>query len=217
MRALVLTDGGARFVTDSPRPLRGSQGPADTLGARREGWTGSRDRSVASTGQRTPYNLFVIRTLTTWELWLLGSFVLVVGRELVSLLLARRRGLTQNVSRVVTFSLLLALAVLYGVVELPWLQFDEGAVGMNALRRLPTANWGYLVLGVMIALVLAYEASALVEARRAGLTREVFRLVALFSAGVLLLVLLGISQAKWGLYLEELDSVYSESLLPDGG
>ena len=74
-----------------------------------------------------------------------------------------------------------------------------------------------LVLGVMIALVLAYEASALVQARSAGLTREVYRLVALFSAGVLLLVLLGISQAKWGLYLGQLEATYSESLLPDGG
>ena len=166
---------------------------------------------------RAPYNLFVIRTFTTWELWLLGAFALVVGRELISLLLARRKGLTQNVSRVVTFSVLLVLAAIYVVIELRWLRFDEDAAGMDALRRLPTANWGYLVLGVMIALVLAYEASALVQARSAGLTREVYRLVALFSAGVLLLVLLGISQAKWGLYLGQLEATYSESLLPDGG
>ena len=156
----------------------------------------------------------MIRTLATWELLLLGAFVLVVGEELVALLMARRRGLTRNVSRVVTFSSLLALATIYALLEVQWVRFDENAVGMEALRRLPTANWGYLVLGVMIALVLAYEVSALVQARKAGLTSTVSRLLALLIAVVLLLVLLGISQMKWNLYLDRLDSIYSESLLP---
>jgi hypothetical protein len=154
----------------------------------------------------------VIRTLATWDLWLLVAFVLIVGRELVALLLARRQGLTRNVSRVVTFSILLILAVLFGVIELRWLRIGESAAGLDALERLPTANWGYLVLGVMIAVVLAYEASALVQARTAGQTRAVLRLVALLVATVLLLVLLGISQAKWGLYLEQLESTYRDSI-----
>ena len=154
----------------------------------------------------------MIRTLAIWEILLLGAFVLVVGEELVALLIARRRGLTRNVSRVVTFSLLLALALVYAALELVWLRFDEGAAGMEALRRLPTANWSYLILGVMIALVLAYEVSALVQARIAGLTSTVSRLLALLICVVLLLVLLGISQAKWNLYLGRLEAVYSEGL-----
>ena len=156
----------------------------------------------------------MIHTLATWELWLLGAFVLVVGEELVALLVARRRGLTRNVSRVVTFSLLLLLAAVYALLEVRWLRFDEGADGLEALRRLPTANWGYLLLGVMIALVLAYEVSALVQARIAGLTSTVSRLAALLIAVVLLLVLLGISQAKWDLYLDGLEAAYSESVRP---
>ncbi len=158
----------------------------------------------------------MIRTLATWELLLLGAFVLVVAEELAALLMARRRGLTRNVSRVVTFSSLLVLAAIYAVLELRWVRFDEAADGMEALRRLPTANWGYLVLGLMIAVVLSYEVSALVQARKAGLTSTVSRLLALLIAMVLLLVLLGISQAKWNLYLERLDAIYSESLLPAG-
>ncbi len=159
----------------------------------------------------------MIRTLATWELWLLAAFVLVVGEELVALLVARGRGRTRNVSRVVTFSALLLLAGIYAFLELRWLRFDEAADGMAALRRLPTANWGYLVLGVMIALVLAYEVSALVQARIAGLTSTVSRLMALLIAVVLLLVLLGISQVKWDLYLDQLESIYAHGLLPDGG
>ena len=157
----------------------------------------------------------MIRTFATWELLLLGAFVLVVAEELVALLVARRKGLTRNVSRVVTFSALLALAAVYALLELRWLRFDDSAgSGMEALRKLPSANWGYLVLGVMIALVLAYEVSALVQARIAGLTSTVSRLAALLIAVVLLLVLLGISKAKWNLYLERLDAIYAESLLP---
>ena len=158
----------------------------------------------------------MIRMLATWELLLLGAFVLVIGEQLVSLLLARRKGLTRNVSRVVTFSSLLALAAFYAVLELRWLRVGV-ANDLESLQRLPKANWGYLVLGVMIALVLAYEVSALVQARIAGLTKTVSRLMALLGAVVLLLVLLGISQAKWDIYLDQLDTIYSESLLPDGG
>jgi hypothetical protein len=154
----------------------------------------------------------MIRTFTVWEFWILAALVLVIGKELVDLLVARRRGLTRNVSRVVTFSALLVLAGLYGVFELRWLRFDEGVAAMEALRRLPTANWGYLVLGLMIAVVLAYEVSAMVHARGAGLTRNVSRLASLLIAVVLLLVLLGISQAKWGLYLDQLEAVYQDAI-----
>lgn len=158
----------------------------------------------------------MLRTLTVWELWLLGAFVLVVAEELVALLLAKRKGLTTNRSRVVTFSTLLVLAVVYGVMALPWLRVGEGGSGLAGLGDLPTANWGYLLLGVMIALVLAYEVSALVHARMLGLTRTVSRLAALLIAVLLLIVLIGISEAKWNLYLDRLEAVYSESLRQGG-
>ncbi len=154
----------------------------------------------------------MLRTLTIWELWLLGAFVLVIGEELVALLVARRRGLTSNLSRVVTFSGLLVLAAIYAALAVRWLVPDPSLDGIAELRRLPTANWGYLVLGLMIAVVLAYEVSALVQARLAGLTRNVSRLAALLIAVVLLLVLIGISEAKWDIYLDRLEAAYSESL-----
>ena len=153
----------------------------------------------------------MIQTLTGWELLLLGAFVLIMGEELVTLLVARRKGVTRNVSRVATYSSLIVLAAIYTLHELQWLRFDEAAGGMQPLRHLPTANWGFLVLGVMCAVVAGYG-STLIRARIAGLTRTVSRLVALAIAVVLLLVLLGISQVKWNLYLERLEAVYSESL-----
>ena len=158
----------------------------------------------------------MIRTLAICELLALGAFALVVGKELVGLLVARRKGLTRNVSRVVTFSALLVLAVFYGLYELRWLRLDETA-GPEALRTLPKANSGILVLGVMIALVLAYEVSALVQARIAGLTSSMSRLTALLIAVFLLLVLLGISQVRFDIYLDQLDAIYNKVLLPGGG
>ena len=158
----------------------------------------------------------MIRTLTIWELWLVAAFAVVVGRELAGLVVARRQGLTENVSRLVTFSSLLLLACVYGAIGVAWLRATAGSFDeLEGLRRVPTANWGYLVLGVMIALVLAYELSALVQARIAGLTRTVSRLLALLIAVLLLLVLLGISQTKWDLYLDRLEATYSDSLQPE--
>lgn len=158
----------------------------------------------------------MIRTLIYWEIWLLVAFALVVGQELVALLYARRKGLTQNVSRVASFSLLLALAAVYALLDFGWLRYDDGADSLEALRRLPTANWGYLVLGIMIAVVLTYEVTALLGARRAGLTKAVTRLASLLAAVFLLIVLMGINQAKWNLYLERLEATYLDAIQAAG-
>lgn len=144
--------------------------------------------------------------LSFWELGLLAAFAVVMGQELVALLIARRKGLTRNVSRVVTFSSLLGLAILYGLLS--W-RLLPPADSTEALHRLPSANWGYLVLGVMLTVVLAWELAALVQARIAGLTRNTTRFAALLIAAALLLVLLGISEVKFDLYL---DAVVSEAL-----
>ncbi len=152
------------------------------------------------------------RTLTLWELGLLVAFALIVGSQLGGLLMARRRGLTRNVTRVVNFSALLALAAVHLVLTLRWLQLADEVDPLVALRSLPAANWGYLLLVVMIILVLAYEAASHVLALRAGLTKNVSRLAALGVAAVILLALIGISDARWDLYLDEVEISFQQSL-----
>lgn len=161
---------------------------------------------------------WMIRTVTIWELWLLVALVLVVGRELVALLMARRKGLTRNVSRVVTFSSLLVLAAVYGTLAVSWFRVDANLGAREELHRLPMFNWGYPLLGVMIAVVLAYELAALVHARGSGMTSNVSRLASLSVSIVLLLVLLGISEVRWELYLvQRLESASSDSLSTGDG
>ncbi len=159
----------------------------------------------------------MIRTLTLWELGLVLAFALVILQQLGALLLARRKGLTRNVSRVVTFSASLALAVIYFGVTANWLRVLDAADPLTAMRRLPTGNWGYLVLVMMIGLVLAYEVASHVHALRAGLTSNLSRLMALGIAVLLLLVLLGMSDLKWELYLQQLEAVVQDSLAGGAG
>lgn len=147
-----------------------------------------------------------------WELGLVAALVLVIGDQLRALLTARRQGLTRNLSRVVTFSALLVLAALYGLVSLRWLGIVSVDDPLASLQRMPSANWGYLVSGLMIALLLAYEVAALVQARRTGLTTNFSRLVALGIAVVILFVLLGMSAVKWDVYLGQLEATFQDSL-----
>ncbi len=144
----------------------------------------------------------MIRIITIWELLVLSALVLLVGRELVALLQARRKGLTRNVSREVTFSTLLALAVGYGALAVRWLNVDVSIGTVEDLHRLPLANWGHLVLLVMIIVILTYELTALVYARGSGLTSNVTRLVSFSASILMLLVLLGMSEIRWDLYFE---------------
>ena len=53
---------------------------------------------------------------------------------------------------------------------------------------------------------------ALIRARMAGLTRNTTRLVAMLISAALLVVLFGISKAKWSFYLQRYEGSYSESV-----
>lgn len=154
----------------------------------------------------------MIRTFTWWEVGVATAIILLAAQQFLGLLIARRKGLTGNVSRLVTYGVLAGLGLLYAVLSVRFASTLEAADAMAGFRSLPTANWTYLVAAVMIGLVAAYEASSHVGAMRAGLTRNVSRLVSLAGIIVLLLVLIGISAAKWDLYLERLESTYREAV-----
>lgn len=154
----------------------------------------------------------MIQTFTWLEVGVAAAILLLAGNELIGLVLARRQGLTRNVSRLVTYSSLMVLGLVYGALSLRGSAAMTAADPLAGMRQAPTANWPYLVAAVMIAVVASYEVASHVGALRSGLTTNVSRLVSLAGVLVLLVVLLGISAAKWDLYLERLESTYLEAI-----
>ncbi len=78
-------------------------------------------------------------------------------------------------------------------------------------NQIPTANWPYLVLAVAIAMAVSWELISHLRALKAGLTCNISRIVSRGVMLILLAVMVGISEIRWQLYLEELKEFGSQA------
>ena len=134
-----------------------------------------------------------------WEFALaLGVFALALA-ELVGLLRARRAGLTDNVSRLVTHGLLAVLSIVYAGVAVWWSGTLGGTVSGMVGTRFGIANWGLLVLAALLVLVL-WELVAQILAMHMGFTRSVPRLVTHVSMATIVVLMFMMNLTRWQIY-----------------
>ncbi len=146
----------------------------------------------------------MIETLTWWEICFSIVIVILSAGEFVALWIARRRGLTRNVSRLVTNALLAAVAVAYAWLSLEFAEELAAVIPGTPFTQVPTANWPYLFLAVAIAAISSWELVSHLRAIKAGLTKNVSRILVRIVMLILLAGMLGISQMRWSLYIEHL-------------
>ena len=152
---------------------------------------------------------------TILEILLAAAVFLLAVVELRGVVRARRDGRSKNLSRVISHSAMLVLLVAYAAIAWSYLPLESAPGGIVTFNT-PTFNWTYLLIGVMLTLLAAWESLSLYRARRAGLTDNVSRLV---THGVMVLVLfamMGLSVRKWDRYLERLEATYAQSI-PENG
>lgn len=153
----------------------------------------------------------MLQSYTILEI-LLGLAVFVIAAsELQGVLTARREGRSRNVSRVVTHAVMIALLVPYVYFAYSYLPLETAGRGIETFGT-PTFNWTYLIIGLMLAFLAAWEALALLRARRQGLTRNSTRLVSHTVMFLVLLVMMGLSVRKWDRYLDRLEATYAKSI-----
>ena len=153
----------------------------------------------------------MIGSYTTLEVLLAAAVFLLALLELRGVVRARLDGRSRNLSRVISHAAMLVLLVAY--VAFAWsylpLETTESAI---VTFNTPTFNWTYLLLGVMLTFLAAWESLSLFRARRAGLTHNVSRLVTHGVMVLVLLVMMGLSVRKWDRYLDRLEASYEESI-----
>ncbi len=144
----------------------------------------------------------MIAIIGWWEFALaLGVLALAVA-ELVGLMTARRAGLTKNVSRLVTHGLMILLSAVYAWLAVWWTTILESAtVGLTG-SRFGIANWGFLVLAVLLGLVI-YELVAQIWAMHIGYTRSIPRLVTHVAMATIVTLMLMMNLTRWQVYRSE--------------
>lgn len=152
----------------------------------------------------------MIQTLTWWEIALAGAVLALSCAESAALWLARSQGRTRNVSRLITHGLVVVGAIVYAWLNISWSSSLESSEWLTSFHAAPTTNWPYLVVLVAIGLLVAHELITHLRAVKAGLTRNVSRIVSRMVALILLVVIVGINELKWQLYLEHLNRLSEE-------
>jgi len=154
----------------------------------------------------------MLRTLTHVEILVGLSFILLAAGEVLTLVRARRRGWTQNRSRLFTHGAMIAivLAILgYGHY---WLNLVSSGDFYGVVGEKPVLNWPIAMLGVAAFLLALFEVLAVYEARRSGRTDNLSRLFSHVVMLLLLLALAAISLQKWEIYLDGFQAVYERSI-----
>jgi len=153
----------------------------------------------------------MVGSYTMLEILLAAAVFLLASTELLGVLRARQDGRSQNVSRVFSHSAMLVLLVAYAAVAWSYLPLEEGGNDIHSFNT-PTLNWTYLIPGVLVAMLAAWESLSIYRARRAGLTDNRSRLVTHCVMVLVLVVMMGLSVRKWDRYLQRMEATYSQSI-----
>ena len=154
----------------------------------------------------------MFKVLTYWDIGLAVATALLALGKVRGLIVARRKGLTRNVSRLVTHSLIGLLMLVYARLGVGWLQTYNSLGAQPDLSGIYTMIWTYSILGMAIVLLVVLEISGHLRSLGAGLTRNVSRLITCLVMLVVMLVMLGVNVRRWDLFLDELEAPYHDMI-----
>ena len=154
----------------------------------------------------------MFEVLSYWDIGLAVATALLALGEVRALVVARRKGLTRNVSRLVTHGLIALLMLVYARLSLGWLQTYQSLGIQTDLTEVYIMIWTYSLLGLAIALLVGLEISSHLRALGGGLTRDVTRLTTRIVMLVVMLFMLTVNLAKWDIFLDELEASYRDSI-----
>ncbi|HVR29867.1 MAG TPA: hypothetical protein VMS86_10090 [Thermoanaerobaculia bacterium] len=153
----------------------------------------------------------MLSSYTILEVLLAAAVFLLALLELRGVVRARLDGRSKNLSRILSHAAMLVLLVAYVAFAWSYLPL-ESADGAIVTFNTPTFNWTYLLLGVMLTFLAAWESLCILRARRVGLTDNLSRLVTHGVMVLVLLVMMGLSVRKWDHYLHRLEASYGQSI-----
>jgi magnesium-transporting ATPase (P-type) len=156
----------------------------------------------------------MIKTLVLLEVGLAAAIFLLAAAQYLGLSQARREGRTQNVSRLMTYGTLMALTVIYAVGNLIWLGSAQNTQDVGQIENLPTVNWTFLIIAVMIGILAAWDLVTHIRFALTGQPHYKPRLMTALAMVLLMVLLVGLNLSRWQVYLDEIESTYVESI-PD--
>lgn len=137
------------------------------------------------------------------EVVVLCVILCIAFYEFIGILLARIKGLTKNISRIITH-LTLSLITLYLLIYLyKWYLYFQ-KIDIYKWEKVEFVNWQLLIVIIVIGFLIVYEFVGIYYARKFKLTKNISRLVTHLIMLILFIVLLYLNIFKWNIYIERL-------------
>ncbi len=139
----------------------------------------------------------MLRLLILWELQLALVVAMVAAGEVIGLVFARSKGLSKNVSRLVTHGFIAVACLIYSArAYWSWsaLGDDDSLTSMTAATSLDVTA---VILGVAMMLVAVWELWQHARAMALRLTTSVPRLITHLVLVILIAILVGITMSLW--------------------
>jgi hypothetical protein len=102
--------------------------------------------------------------------------------------------------------------VIYAVGNLIWLGSAPSSQNLGPIENLPTVNWTFLVIAVMIGILAAWDLVTHIRFVLTSLPHYKPRLMTALAMVLLMILLVGLNLARWEVYLDETQSTYVESI-----
>ncbi|OGS21046.1 MAG: hypothetical protein A2252_03900 [Elusimicrobia bacterium RIFOXYA2_FULL_39_19] len=144
-----------------------------------------------------------METITNIEYVILAFISAIAIYEFLGLMIARRKKLTTNVSRLVTHAGIFCFAVLFAIYSAQWLAYFS-TINQEKLNDVRIFNWQFIAIIIAMGFSMIWEFIGIYEARRAGKTKNIARFV---SHGILIIFfsfLFYTSILKWNVYVKAL-------------
>jgi hypothetical protein len=154
----------------------------------------------------------MIKTLVLLEVGLAAAIFLLAGAQYLGLSMARREGKTRNLSRLVTYGSLMALTVIYAVGNLIWLGSAKDPIDLSRIEDLPTVNWTFLIIAVMIGVLTAWDLAMHVRYTLTKKPHYLPRLLTALAMVLLMVLLVGLNLNRWQVYLDDIQETYMDSI-----
>jgi glucan phosphoethanolaminetransferase (alkaline phosphatase superfamily) len=154
----------------------------------------------------------MFEVLTYVDIGLAAVMVLLALGKARGHIVARRKGLTRNVSRLMAHGLIGVLMLAYIRLSVGWLQTYHTLGTEPNVTGMFTMLWVYCLLGLAIVLLVTLEISTHVRALSSGHTRNISRLITCLLMFVVMLIMLGVNMKRWNAFIDELEAPYHDMI-----
>lgn len=152
----------------------------------------------------------MFETLTYVDIGLAVVMVLFALGKAKGHIVARRKGLTRNLSRLMAHLLVGLLMLVYIRLSVGWLQTYHTLGRDPDVTGMFTMIWVYCLLGLAIAVLSTLEISTHFRALRSGQTKNVSRLITCLLMLVVMLIMVGVNSMRWKAFIAELEAPYHD-------